>query len=384
MTTPEYNSPSWPEIFRYLYKNKIAILGISFAVAVIVAIITLFIPNRYTSTANLLPSQRPSLGFDLFSDEGGLSSIASSVLGSGVSEESNRYIVLLSSYTTSKQVVEKFDLIERYELSGSEAPMKNAMDILSERTTFESQEEGNFVISVEDENPETAKKMADFYIEILNEINTRIVTKDARQYREFIEKRYQKALADADSLKQRLIQFQNKYGVVELPEQVKTYFGLVGGLTARQIESELKLKLLSETVNENSDSYKNARIEYNSISKALNEVYSDTNKLNILLDFDKLPQISTSYYELTLQAEIQGEIQKFLLPVYEQAKMEEAKSLPIVSVVDEPIAPELKSYPKRSLIVIAAGISAFILVVLYFILQFSYKNNKEYFSYLKS
>ncbi|WP_428235433.1 GumC family protein [Gracilimonas sp.] len=383
MTTPEYNSPSWPEIFRYLNKNRLPILGISFIVAVIVAIITLFIPNRYTSTANLLPSQRPSLGFDLFSDEGGLSSIASSVLGGGASEEANRYIVLLSSYTTSKKVVEKFNLIKEYDLLESEAPMKYAIDILSERTTFESKEEGNFVIAVEDEDPQMAKEIAEFYIMVLNEINTRIVTQDARQYREFIEKRYQKALADADSLKQKLIRFQNKYGVIELPEQVKTYFGIIGGLTARQIESEIKLKLLSETVNQNSDSYKNAQIEYNSITRALNEAYSDSNKLNILLDFDKLPYVSATYYELTLQAEIQAEIQKFLLPVYEQAKMEEAKSLPIVSVVDSPIVPELKSYPKRSLIVIASGASAFILVALYFILQFSYKNNREYFSYLK-
>lgn len=384
MTTPEYNSPPWPEIFRHLYKNKIPILGISFSVAVIVAIITLFIPNRYTSTANLLPSQRPSIGFDLFSDEGGLSSIASSVLGSGVSEESNRYIVLLSSYTTSKKVVEKFNLIEKYELTESEAPMKYAIDILRDNTTFESREEGNFIISVESKNPELSKNMADYYVEVLNEVNTKIVTRDAQNYRKFIEKRYQRALAEADSVKNRLIGFQNKHGIIELPEQVKTYFGLIGGLTARQIESELKLKLLSETINKNSDSYRNAQIEYNSISRALNEAYSDSNNLNILLNFDKLPYISATYYELMLQAEIQGEILKFLLPVYEQAKMEEAKSLPIVSVVDAPIVPELKSYPKRSLIVVAAGISAFILVVLYFILQFSYKNNKEYFRYLKS
>lgn len=384
MTTPEYNSPSWPEIFRYLYRNKIGILGTSFAVAVIVAIITLFISNRYTSTANLLPSQRPTLGFDLFSDEGGLSNLASSVLGSGNSEESNRYIVLLSSYSTSKRVVEQFDLIEKYELVDSEAPMKFAIETLDERTTFESQEEGNFIIAVEDENPETAKQMADFYIKVLNEINTQIVTKDARQYREFIETRYQKALADMESLKMELIQFQNKYGVIELPEQVSTYFGLIGGLTAKQIESELKLKVLSETVTQSSDKYRNATIEYNSVTAALNEVYSDTNKANILLNFDELPIISANYYELMLQAEIQGEIQKFLLPIYEQAKMEEAKSLPIVSIVDSPIAPETKSYPKRSLIVIAAGVSAFILIVLFYILKFSFSYNKEYFSYFKS
>jgi|AntRauTorckE6833_2_1112554.scaffolds.fasta_scaffold00041_15 capsule polysaccharide export protein KpsE/RkpR len=384
MTTPEYNSPSWPKIFRYLYRNKVAVLGISFTVAVIVAIITLFIPNRYTSTANLLPSQRPTLGFDLFSDEGGLSSIASSVLGGGGSEEANRYSVLLSSYTTSKRVVEKFNLLDVYEVRNSEAPMKFAIDILSERTTFEGKEEGNYIISVQAKDPELAKNMAEFYINVLNELNTEIVTKDARRYRAFIQRRYQKALTDADSIKQELIKFQRKYGVIELPEQIKTYFGIVGGLTARKIESELKLELLEQTINKSSDSYKNALIEYNSVGRALENVYQDTSRNNILLDYRNISEVSATYLELTLKAEIQAEIQKFLLPVYEQAKMEEAKSLPIVSVVDEPVIPKLKSSPKRSLIVAASGISAFLIIVLYFILKLSITNNREYFSYLKS
>lgn len=382
--TPTYNSPSWIDIFRYLFKQKYLILGISFAIACIVAIITLFVPNKYTSTANLLPSQRPNIGFDLFSDEGGLSSIASSVLGGGKSEEANRYIVLLRSYTTSKKVIEEFDLLEYYDVADSDAPMKYAMEMLAESTTFESKEEGNFIISVETEDPQLSKKMADYYVEVLNQINTDIVTKDARMYREFIGQRYQKALADADSIKSRLKEFQSKHGVIELPEQIKTYFGLIGGLTALQIESEFKLELLSETMLPSSDSYKNARIEYNSITRALNQVYADTNKSNILLDFTKLPEISTNYYEIMLASEIQAEIQKFLLPLYEQAKMEEAKSLPIVSVVDHPVVPEKKSAPSRSLIVIAAGLSAFILVCLYFILRFSYISNRDYFSYLKS
>jgi len=94
--TPEFYSPSWSEIIRYMYSKRIPLFGIPFLVAVLVAIYSLFIPNRYTSQANLIPSQRPAIGLDLFSESGGLSSLASSVFGGGESEESNRYIVLLS------------------------------------------------------------------------------------------------------------------------------------------------------------------------------------------------------------------------------------------------------------------------------------------------
>ncbi len=381
---PEYNSPSWTEIFRYLYKNKVTLLGASFLVAFFTAVITLFIPNKFTSTANLLPAQRPTIGFSLFADEGGLSNLASSVLGTGVSEETNRYLVLLESYSSSKQVIDTFDLTQVYDVAESDDPIKYAIEVLSERTTFESKEEGNFIISVLDEDPVRAKNMVDYYVELLNEVNTKIVTGDARKYREFIEKRYQQALSDADSIQTKVIDFQKKHGVIELPEQVKTYFGIVGGLTAKKIESEFKIELLSETVNPNSDSYQSALTEYNSIDRALNNAYQDTNRLNIMLNFAALPEISTRYYKLVLESEIQAEIQKFLIPVYEQAKMEEAKSLPIVSIVDQPIVPIKKSEPRRSIIVIVSAISAFWLILLFLILKLSLIKNREYFSYLRS
>lgn len=382
--TPNFTSPAWTEIVRYLFQKRRALVLIPFIVSVLIAIFTLFIPNRYTSVANLLPSQRPSLGFDLFTEAGGLSSLASSVLGSGESEEFNRYIVLLSSYTTSKQVIEQFNLIDLYDVSGAKDPIKDAMEILADRTAFESREEGNFIISVEDKDPELAKRIADYYIDLLNEQNTRIVSRDARGYREFIEKRYEQALSDAETLKEEVVSFQKKYGVFELPEQVKQYFSLIGSLTAKQLEAEIKLQMLAQTVSTSSSLYKSTNIEYKAINKMLQDVYTDSDSANILLNFNDLSEIGTNYYELTLKAEIQAEIQKFLLPIYEQAKMEEAKSLPLVSVIDEPIVPIIKSYPRRSIIVISAGISVFILTLVYFILRFSFTKNKAYFTYLIS
>lgn len=381
---PSYNRPDWTEIIRFLYLKKAPLLLVPFSVAVLIAIFTLFIPNRYTSVANLLPSQRASLGFDLFSEAGGLSSLASSVLGSGESEEFNRYIILLSSHTTSKLIVEKFDLINVYEVSESEAPLNSAIEVLSERTVFESREEGNFIISVEDEDPKRAKEMADHYIDLLNEQNVKIVSRDARAYRKFIEKRYNQALREADSLKTEIISFQKKYGVFELTEQVKQYFTLIGSLTASQIEAEAKLQVLSNSVEQSSDIYQSTYNEYEAINQALEKVYSDTDSSNIMLNFSSLSDVSIKYLELNLEAEIQVEIQKFLLPIYEQAKMEEAKSLPLVSVVDEPILPLIKSFPKRSLIVISAGISAFFIVFLYFILRYTFTQNREFFAYLRN
>lgn len=384
MTKPEFKSPEWTDIFRYLYAQKFFILIIPFSVAFLIAIFSLFLPNKYTSKASLLPSQRPSFGLDLFSEEGGLSGLASSVLGQSSKEESNRYIILLTSYTTSKKVIERFDLINYYELSEDKAALDNAINQLSESTSFESREEGNFVISVETKDPVLSKEIADYYVQILNELNTQIVSRDAKLYREYLGEQFKSAALKADSLKNELISFQSRYGIIEITEQVSAYFVVIGELTKNKIESELKLQLLSQTVLTNSEVYKNAETEYRIISNALDGVYSDSDPNNFLLNFRELPALTVNYYSLFLENEIQGEILKFLLPFYEQAKMEEAKSLPIVSIVDEPTVPILKSSPKRSIIVISAGISSLILVLIYYIMKFNFIQNRDYFLYLKN
>ena len=378
----KFKSPPALEVLKFIISNWKIVFGLPFAISVIVAIYTLFIPNKYKSIANLLPSQRPTIGLDLFSEDGGLSSIANSVLG-GESEETNRYIVLLSSYSTSKKIVDKFNLTELYEVEGMDDPVGEAISILSERSTFENLEEGNFIISVLDEDPVTAKQMADYYVILLNELNTKIVSKDARVYREFLEQRYIKLTSEIDSLQSEYIEYQKKYGVFEFPEQVKEYFNLIGILTAQQLEAEVKLNTISTTLNTQSDTYKNQKVLYDAITKKINELYRDEDPKNLILNFTNLAEVGSEYYDLYFQLEIQQEIQKFLLPLYEQAKMEEAKSLPIVTVVDEPRVAIKKSEPRRSIIVILSGITAFILVSGYMITRYSYIKNKEFFDSLK-
>lgn len=378
-----YQQPSSINTIKYLINNWKAIIFVPLGIAIIIAIYTLFIPNKYKSTANLLPSQRPSFGLDLFSEKGGISSLANSVLG-GNSDETNRYVVLLTSYTTSKNIIDEFGLIDIYDVSAAKDPTKAAIDILQDRSSFEGLEEGNFKISVLDEDPLRAKNIADYYIKLLNNLNAEIVSKDARLYREFLEKRYNKIISDLDSLQSEFTKFQEQHGVFELPEQVREYFNLVGLLTAQQLEAEIKLNVLSNSVNKSSEIYKSQLNEYQVISDKLNELYIDDNPKNLVLNFNNIAEIGSEYYDLFFQIELQFEIKKFLLPLYEQAKMEEVKSLPIVSVIDAPRIAILKSEPKRSLITISAGISSMILTILYLIARFSLISNRQYLSSLKN
>jgi capsule polysaccharide export protein KpsE/RkpR len=65
----------------------------------------------------------------------------------------------------------------------------------------------------------------------------------------------------------------------------------------------------------------------------------------------KLPLLGFTYYDLYRQVAMQDTIYQTLTKQYELAKVQEAKEIPPVKVLDEPDVPERKSSPPRAIIV---------------------------------
>jgi len=65
---------------------------------------------------------------------------------------------------------------------------------------------------------------------------------------------------------------------------------------------------------------------------------------------DQLPLLGNTYYELARQAKIEEALYEVLTKQYELAKVQEAKELPSIKILDEPVVPERKSFPPRLLI----------------------------------
>ncbi|MFM8568525.1 MAG: GNVR domain-containing protein, partial [Candidatus Kapaibacterium sp.] len=75
------------------------------------------------------------------------------------------------------------------------------------------------------------------------------------------------------------------------------------------------------------------------------------------------------YIRMTAELEALIKLKAFLLPSFEQVKLDLNKLSPSLYVVDEAQAPQKKSRPKRSLIVLGAGIGAFFLACLIVLIQ---------------
>jgi uncharacterized protein involved in exopolysaccharide biosynthesis len=373
-----YQPISFKEITRLAYSNYKKLFLLPLVVSIVVAVSTLFMDNIYRSTASVLPAEDRSFGIESLLG-GRIGGLASSLIGGGRSGPFDRFLVLLNSDTVQRRIIEEFDLVNVYEKDTHPYPMTETKKELARNTNFIGVAEGNFLIEVWDKDPERAKKMVEFYLETLNSFNVELKTNEARQYRMFIEKRYQKAFDDVDSLRTRMAEFQSEYGVYELPEQLKAYFSVIAEITSEQLQAKIAVELLESTVGVNSLSYAQAKEKLDILNNNLSQTYQNTSNNPIFLEVEKLPEIGREYFELLQEVELQTEILKFLVPMYEQAMLEERKALPTVTIVDYPQVAERKDKPFRSLIVIASLLSAFILMFSVLVLQYMYQKNRGYF-----
>jgi tyrosine-protein kinase Etk/Wzc len=373
-----YQPVSFKEIVGLAYSKINKLILLPLVIAIVAAIATLFMDNVYRSTASVLPAQDRSFGIESLIG-GRIGGLASSLIGGGRSGPFDRYLVLLNSESVKLKVITEFDLVNVYKKDTHPYPMTETKRELDRNTNFRGQAEGNFIIEVLDKDPTRAKQMVEFYLNILNDFSNELNISDARAYREFIQQRYDRAFTEVDSIRSRMSAFQREYGVYELPEQLKAYFTIIGEITAEQLQAQIAVDILQNTVGVNSTAYAQAKQKLDVINDNLDKAYGKNNNNPLFLDLNLLPEIGLKYFELLQQIELQTEILKFVVPMYEQALLEEQKALPTVSVVDYPQIAERKDKPFRSLIVIATLLSAFILIFSVLVIQFMYQKNTEYF-----
>src|SRR5690606_38322601 len=116
-----------------------------------------------------------------------------------------------------------------------------------------------------------------------------------------------------------------------------------------------KMELIKTQYGEQSPLYQQMKTQLDFLEQKVNELKSAGSlsyPTNILYPFSKIPEVSLMYLRLFRDIEIQAKIMEFVLPMYEQAKVEEQKSIPTLIVIDHAVPPQLKYSPKKAFIII--------------------------------
>jgi tyrosine-protein kinase Etk/Wzc len=346
------------DLLTLLTKHRKFISRFVLSVTIVTAIVTLFMPKWYKSTASVFPAEKT----DLFGALEGVSSFAkafsptralSSLTGN---PEADRYLAILKSGTVLGAVIDKFDLVHVYDIT-SYPGEKTAKELLN-NVEFVAENEGNITITVYDRDPQRAADMANFFVEMLNKTNTEILVQNARANRQFIEERYKKNLADLAAAEDSLKAFQKRYGIIALPEQTEASIKAAAEITGQLALKEVEAGVLRRTLSPDHPSLIAAKIEIQELRNKLVQMNrgsgSPTSEMKVFVPFDRVPDLGGEYVRRYRDVEIQYKILQFVTPLYEQAKVEERRQTPSVVVLDRAGPAERKSKPKVTLYALMA------------------------------
>lgn len=376
---------SFSDYMYVLYKwKKFIIINLLFLIA-IGTVYSFLVPETFKSTSLVMFSQSNTAGLGL----GGIigsnntASLGAQLLGFGEPTE-DIIFGILNSRTVLVSVINKFNLMDYYKIE-DENYDKVIKEFLPD-LVFEPTENGLIEVSVINKDPVMASRIANYFVEIADSMNIHINLEQAKNNREFIEKRYRKNISDLKAAEDSLLRFQKKTGIFAAPEQLEIAVKASAEIEAELFQKKLVADFIKTQYGVESPQYRNAVEQVKFIEQKVNEL-NESKKIaegsNILYSFKEMPQLAMDYYRFFREVELQSKILEFVLPLYEQALVEEQKSIPTVVVVDEAVPPQLKHAPKKAFIILLFGFfGLFILIPLVFWAERSvtlsdYKNELE-------
>lgn len=362
-----------------LKKNKKLILLFSFIVSLITALIVFFIMDPIFFSSGTVKTTSKSSGLGGLLGASGLPDLSDfgELTGGGGSkaEELALYENILNSRRCVEETIIRFNFMEENEYKFMFDAVKdfrqNIMEIKRDKLS------GTLDIGIYDKDPVRAKDIVDFLISQLNKINTELNIQNARNNKMFIAERYDEIKSHLTIAEDSLRDFQNKFGIspdVQVQASIKAEIELETAIKSEEVKLEILRKILTPSESE-------IRIQEEKIA-ALRSQLADIG--NTSSDVSNLatkgsPDIILNFYRLRREIEIQNKILTTLIPLLEQAKIDEKRETPTVLVLDPPNVPDKKVKPKRLTLTLISFFIALILSYSFFLIRtvFLNRNNRQ-------
>jgi len=337
---------------------------------VVAAAVSWLIPAEYDSTTRIMPPEKHGLGglAGMLAGNGG-EGIGGTLISGYISEavglktSGALYIGVLRSSTVEDALIEQFKLREVYRVRYE----KDAREILSDNTGInEDRKSGIISITVTDRSPRRAQQLAAAYIEILNQLLAQLNTSSAHRERLFLEDRLKGVKKDLDAASKDLSEFSSRNLTLDVKEQGKAVVMGVAELEGELIAAQSQLAGLEQIYSDKNVRVRSLRARIATLKRKLSQWRgTDTDSSDTTGDAEeigvsiaKLPALGVTFYDLYRRVKIQETVFEILTKQYELAKVEEAKEVPTIQVLDPARVPEVKSHPQRRLVTLIGALVA--------------------------
>lgn len=368
-------------ILVLLIKNKKKLLLVFFSSLIIsYAAVFFFTEKQYEATATIIPLNESSMT-GLSSLLNNVSSVLPMGLGS-ISKESdmNLFLTILFSRSSIENLIDTFGLQKLYKIKSREASVKVVRKIIFTKITMENA----FTIQVRTKSPELGADMANYLVKYLNDKILELNVSKSRDNRLFLEKRYQEINDNLRDAEDSLKYYQIKSGIFEAEGQAKNSLEAYAKMDAEMATKQVEMQVMKKMFGDNSPNVKSAEISLKELKNKIANLKTTSDSGSVLLSLKSLPQKTLNFYRYYRNVRIYNEMLSFVMPMYEQAKFEEQKNIPILQVIDKAVPPEKKANPSRTFMsLVVTCITMFFAISLMITKDIMHKSDNEKIVFMK-
>jgi uncharacterized protein involved in exopolysaccharide biosynthesis len=345
---------------QFLYRCA----GVGIVLSVVIAFL---LPVRFTSTTRLMPPDQAGAGMAsmlsaLTKAGGELGSLGSDLLGMRTS--SDLFVGILHSRTIQDRLINKFDLRRvygdrRYEDARKE--LESRTDVTSDRKS------GIITLKVSDRDPQRAAGLAREYADSLDQIVLTLNISSAHKERIFLEKRLIQVQQDLQAAEKDFANFASKNTAIDVKEQGKAMLGAAADVEGQLIAAQSELEGLRQIYTSSNVRVRSTQAKIDELRRQLQKMGGKAGSTDTAAPpatddlypaIRELPILGVTYADLFRRAKVQEAVFETLTKQYEMARVEEAREIPSVKVLDEGDVPERKSFPPRSILILMGTLFA--------------------------
>jgi len=378
LVPPEEEAPNKVHILDLVLlavRERRMVLGWALSCAVLTFIaVYFFMSVKYRSETVILPPQQAS-SRSTGNSMADLGAALASSEGVNLKSSEDFWTSVLKGRTINDYVIDHFDLRKEYKVKLRTAAEKK----LRRRASFDIDKAGLITISVDDPDPKRAAVLANGFVEALHASMDTLAVTDAAQRRVFFESQLAQEKEKLNEAELALEQMQRRTGVITLGGQTAQAISLISSLRTKIAEKTVEMQALGSSATAENPEMKRLQTEIDAERSQLSEVEKQQEGKASLGDVgpQSLPQATLDYIRVVRDLRYHEGLFEALAKQVEGARMDEARTAPMVQVVDVAIPDDKPTGLPRPVWVLVGFIVGGILGLIAAAIRHSYRKMKE-------
>lgn len=354
-----------------ILKHKSFIIKATLGAMIIAAVISLVLPKTYRAETKILPPQKSGSSMSaFFASQMGSMGLSPSMIG--MKGTNKLYVALLKTRPVLDYVAGKLNLEEYY---GAGSGYKVRKILSSNLMVTDDRKSGIITVACADKNPGMSAKIANSFIEGLDNLNNRLAVTEAAQRRLFFEKQLEKAKESLIESEEDLQKFQQKTGTIKVDAEAEAAIEGTSKIKAEISAKEVELRVMRNYATEQNPDLQKLKEKISALKEQLRKFESRSSD-DAIFSTKKLSALGTQYLRKMREFKYNESLYEIMLKQYESARLDESRDASIIQVVEKAEAPEKRWKPRRKKIVLNTGLVVFFFSIMLVFVRVWWENLK--------